>query len=129
MKLLYKILSLIIIAPILILVFNIGAVSLIEGYNVFSPYIDTEFAENYTPEKFDLIQMDLNKEDVLKILGEPLQKNTWKNETVFHYTLDAFLSRRSDYKYLIRDFAWYRSNIYFNTDGEITKIDKGWTYN
>lgn len=128
MKHLYKILSLIIIAPILSLVFIIGAGSLIEGYNVFSPYIDTEFAENYTPEKFDLIQMDLNKEEVLKILGEPLKKNTWKNETVFYYTLDAFLSRGSDYKYLIRDFAWYRSVIYFNKQGKITRIDKGWSY-
>ncbi len=128
MKHLYKILSLIIIAPILSLVFIVGAGSLIEGYNVFSPYIDTEFAENYTPEKFDLIQMDLNEKEVLKILGEPLKKNTWKNETVFYYTLDAFLSRSSDCKYLIRDFAWYRSVIYFNKQGKITRIDKGWSY-
>ena len=99
-----------------------------EGYNIFDPYIDTEFSENYTPEKFDLIQMDLSMEEVVELIGEPLRKWTLKNEIQFLYTRDAFLSKRSNIKYLIRDFAWYRSSVYFDGKGQITKIEKGWSY-
>jgi hypothetical protein len=46
-----------------------GEVALMEGYNIFDPYIDTEFAENYTPEKFDLINSTFTKEKVLSTIG------------------------------------------------------------
>ncbi|SEP92118.1 hypothetical protein SAMN05421824_0694 [Hyunsoonleella jejuensis] len=128
MRILYKILTSIIFIPILAFVFLFGGVSLMEGYNIFDPYIDTEFSENYTPEKFDLIQMDLSMEEVVELIGEPLRKWTLKNEIQFLYTRDSFLSKRSNIKYLIRDFAWYRSSVYFDGKGQITKIEKGWSY-
>ncbi|GGD22572.1 hypothetical protein [Hyunsoonleella pacifica] len=128
MRIFYKILTIVLGVPILVFVFFLGSFLLVEGYNIFDPYIDTEFAKNYTFEKFDLIEMNFTKEEVINILGEPLSKNTWKNEIQFMYTRDSYLSKKSKRKYLIRDFAWYRSNIYFDTKGVITRIDKGWSY-
>lgn len=128
MRIFYKILTMVIGVPILVFVFFSGSIPLVEGYNIFDPYIDTEFAENYTPKKFDSILMNLTKEEVINILGEPLYTNTWKNEIRFMYTRDSYLSKKSKIKCLIGDFAWYRSNIYFNTKGVITRIDKGWNY-
>lgn len=67
-----KALSTIVTIPITYFVFMFGQMPLIEGYNVFAPYIDTEFAENYTPELFDKITTKLSIENVKSIVGEPL---------------------------------------------------------
>lgn len=101
-----------------------------EGYNIFNPYIDTEFGENYSPEKFDKILPNFTKEEVLKTLGQPLfiHKDTLTNETQFTYTNDGYLKRRTNRSYDIGDFAWYRSDVYFDSTGKIIKIDKGWSY-
>lgn len=130
MRLLYKILTLTLLTPTIYFVFMFGGVSLMEGYNIFDPYIDTEFAENYTPNKFDLITVELTKEEVISTIGKPLYifKDTITNRIKYHYTNDGFLKRKSNRKYQINDFAWYRSSVYFDLKGEITNIDKGWSY-
>jgi outer membrane protein assembly factor BamE (lipoprotein component of BamABCDE complex) len=130
MKAIYRILTLILLIPTIFILFMLGGVSLMEGYNIFEPYIDTEFGENYTPEKFDLINKDFTKEDVLKTVGQPLfiHNDTLTNETQFTYTNDGFLRRKSNRNYDIGDFAWYRSSIYFDSTGKINRIDKGWSY-
>lgn len=130
MKTVYRILTLTLIIPTIFILFMLGGISLIEGYNIFEPYIDTEFGENYTPEKFDLINEEFTKDDVLKTLGEPLfiRKDTLKNETQFIFTSDGFLKQKNKRKYVIGDFAWYRSSVYFDSIGKIIRIDKGWSY-
>ena len=101
-----------------------------EGYNIFNPYIDTKFAENYSPNKFDLITNDFTKDEVLKLIGKPLNtyEDDFDKQTEFIYTGDGFLSDKSNRKYFINDFAWYRSSIYFDGKGKIIRIDKGWSY-
>lgn len=101
-----------------------------EGYNIFNPYIDTEFGKEYSPEKFDKISTKLTREDVIKTVGEPLfiHKDTLTNETEFTYTNDGYLKRKTNGSYHISDFAWYRSSVYFDSNGKIIKIDKGWSY-
>jgi hypothetical protein len=130
MRLFYKILTLALLLPTLYFVFMFGGLSLMEGYNIFDPYIDTEFAENYTPAKFDAINNNFTKEEVLKTIGKPLfvHKDTLSNQTEFTYTNDGFLYRKSNKVYDINDFAWYRSSIQFDSKGKITRIDKGWSY-
>ncbi|GAA3611957.1 hypothetical protein Q4Q39_04710 [Flavivirga amylovorans] len=130
MRLVYKILTLALMIPTIYFVFMFGGLSLMEGYNIFDPYIDTEFAENYTPNKFDSITMGLTKEEVINTIGKPLFifTDTITNRTEFHYTNDGFLRRKSNREYDINDFAWYRSNVYFDSKDKVTKIDKGWSY-
>lgn len=101
-----------------------------EGYNIFEPYIDTEFGENYTPEKFEQITEAFTKEEVLKTVGNPLfiHKDTLTGKMEFTYTNDGFLRRKSNRNYDIGDFAWYRSSVHFDSIGKITWIDKGWSY-
>ena len=130
MRTLYKTLSLALLFFTVYNVFMLGGFSLMEGYNIFEPYIDTEFAENYTPQKFDKITINFTKEEVLKTVGQPLSiyKDTLSNEIQYTYTNDGYLKRKSYKSYDISDFAWYRSDIYFDSSGKITKIDKGWSY-
>lgn len=130
MNIVYRILTIILLIPTIFILFTFGGAPLMEGYNVFKPYIDTEFGKDYTPKKFDLITMDFTKDDVLKTVGQPLfiYKDTLKNETQFVYTNDGFLRRKSNRNYTIGDFAWYRSNVHFDSIGKIIYIDKGWSF-
>ena len=130
MRVLYKILTLGLLIPTIIIVFMFGGVALMEGYNIFDPYIDTEFAENYTPEKFDLINSNFTKEEVLNTIGKPLFIFTdpITKETEFTYTNDGFLRTKSNREYNINDYAWYRSRVNFDLKGKVISIDKGWSY-
>ncbi len=133
MKTINKILSTLITIPVVGLIFIIGQMSLMEGYNVFVPYIDTEFAQNYSPELFDKITYDINIDSVVSIVGQPLSK---RQDTVdgyvrlrYTYTNDGFFGRsEKSERYSIGDFAWYRSKILFDNQGRIVHIDKGWSY-
>lgn len=129
----HKILSTLVAIPVICLVFIFGQMPLVEGYNVFAPYIDTEFAERYAPESFDEITSDLTMEDVITILGKPLYtfRDTINGqlEISYHYTNDGYFRRnKKSNRLTVGDFAWYRSRVTFNRDGEIIRIDKGWSY-
>jgi len=130
MRTIYEILALGLLIPTILILFLLGGISLMEGYNIFNPYIDTEFGENYSPEKFDKILPNFTKEEVLKTVGQPLfiHKDTLTNEIQFTYTNDGYLKRRTNRSYDNGDFAWYRSDVYFDSTGKIIKIDKGWSY-
>ncbi len=130
MKTVYKILSLILLIPTIYILFTFGGFSLLEGKNIIEPYIDTEFGEDYTPKKFDLISKNFTKEDVIKTVGQPLfiSKDTLSFETEYAYTNDGFLRRKRNRNYYVGDFAWYRSSVFFDSDEKIVRIDKGWSY-
>lgn len=130
MKVLFKIVTLVLLLPIMWIVYIMGGVSLIEGYNIFDPYIDTEFAENYTPERFDAIDLDFTKEEVNQTVGQPLSisHDTVRNIVKLNYTNDGHLRRKNNHHYMVNDYAWYRSTVEFDTAGRIVRIDKGWSY-
>lgn len=130
MKTAFKIFTALLLVPTMCLVFIMGGISLMEGYNIFEPYIDTEFSENYTPEKFDQISLLDSKTTVLQAIGQPLDihEDTQTKEIQFAYTNDGNLKRKSPIKHDIADFAWYRSIIIFDSTGKIIRIEKGWSY-
>lgn len=133
MNIFYKLLATVILIPIIGSVFICGTISLNEGKNLFTPYIDTEFASNYSPSKFELITSDLNHDNVISIIGSPIYKDTdtvnGQIQLKLNYTQDAyFLKKNKGKRLLISDFAWYRSIITFDTKGKILKINKGWNY-
>ncbi|MEI6122322.1 MAG: hypothetical protein WCQ95_01715 [Bacteroidota bacterium] len=130
MRILYKILTTLVLLPTLCFVFIFGGISLVEGYNIFDPYIDTEFATGYTPKKFDSITTEFTKDDVIKCLGNPLFifEDPITKETQYDYTNDGYLRRKSKRTYIINDFAWYCSRICFDQNGKIVKIYKDWCH-
>lgn len=130
MKWVYRILSILIAIPIISFIFIFGGAILVEGKNPFFPYIDTEFAPKYTPEKFDLITKDFTYEKVIDLLGEPLYENydSFYQGIRLDYTNDGNLRRINKRNFDVKDFAWYRSIIYFDLNCKIVNIEKGWSY-
>src|SRR5205085_7316666 len=93
--------------------FTFGQVLLGEGYNIFDPYADTEFAQNYTPGKFKNIKEGMSEKEVIAVLGEPISKytdstNSKESTVTYYYTGDGYLRKRPDKKFaLTGDLAWF----------------------
>jgi len=128
-----KILSIACITFLVIVTFSLGYFTLMEGKHIFDPYIDTEFAEYYSPEKFEKIKVGMTIDEAYTIIGEPLYKEQGYIDTLntcYHYTGDGKLSRvtkdngQNDYD----DFAWYRSILKVDDTNKIIDINKGWNY-
>ena len=128
-----KILSTICIAILVVFTFFIGQVPLIEGKHLLKPYIDTEFAKDYSPEKFDKIKIGMTINEAIKIIGEPLYKGQGYSDTLntnYHYTGDGKLlnSTKDNGQSGYDDFAWYRSTLEIDRNNKIIYIDKGWSH-
>lgn len=126
MKIFYKILASVLLFSSIFMTFMMGAILTSEGINVFSPYIDTQFAPQYSPEKFELIKVGQSIKDVEAIVGKPLRKtmDSTVQETQYWYTMDSKLhfNKKSG------DFAWYVSIVYFDSDRYVKNIVKQWAY-
>lgn len=103
-----------------------------EQYYIFNPYIDTKMASNYSPEKFDQLEIGMDKSDVIDLIGSPLYAkiDTLDNLTFerFYYTGDGKISNQKMPWYMFNDYAWYRSTVTFDSDQKLIDIDKGWSY-
>ncbi len=121
------------ISLLLVIAFLFGVLSISEGKHLFKPYVDTIFAENYTPEKFKNIKIGMSTSEVKLIIGKPLYINTFypdSTKTEYSYTGDGKLyeiSRRNKLHQDYYDCAWYRSNIIIYND-TVVDISKGWSY-
>lgn len=130
---LFKIASVLGLACLLPIIFITGMVPLIEGKHLLDPYIDTNFAQNYSPEKFDEIEVRMTLEEVKRIVGEPLYIDGGYKDTTnanYQYTTDARLLgiARKNNQVGYYDFAWYRSSVEFDKENVVAFIDKGWSH-
>lgn len=100
-----------------------------ESYYFLDPYIDTRFAPDYTPEKFDTIEIGMHISDVRTLIGEPLSKyvNDETKIVIYYYTGDG-TTYSEKYKGYGNFFAWYRSIITLDSSGCVISLDKGWSY-
>jgi len=127
-----KILSVIGILGSLVFSLMLGQATLIEGKNIINPYIDTVFGENYTPNKFDQIKIGMKKQQVLDLIGNPLNTSINSHDSLvtnYNYTGDGkllVLNGINNGKY--GDFAWYRSIIGFDKNNIVVYLNKGWSY-
>jgi len=132
MKTTLKVLSSAGLIGTLLFAFFLGTVPLIEGKHLIKPYIDTHFAEDYSPEKFDQIELGMTKNEVIKIIGKPLYTGSGYYDSLitnYHYTGDGkLLSKRKPGEQKYDDFAWYRSTIGFDTTETVVYLDKGWSH-
>ena len=132
MKAIMKILSIIGIGFLMYLSFVFGQIQLIEGKHIVYPYLDTKFANKYTPEDFNKIKIGMTIEEVKEIIGEPLYTgNGYENQSNLnlHYTGDGkLLSKRNSTKGAYSDLAWYRSSLEMDKNKKVISIDKGWSF-
>ncbi|MBL7790556.1 MAG: hypothetical protein JNL75_12070 [Chitinophagales bacterium] len=127
-----KIISILLSIPFFILSFILGIASNNESYHLLDPHIDTEFAKDYTPIKFDLIKIGMSKTEVENIIGQPNSiyfEPTISATKTFEYTQDGKLNKNAEQKQAKGgDYAWYRSTLEYNRENKVSKIDKGWSY-
>lgn len=53
-------------------VFELGMALAGESYNIFDPYIDTQFARDYSPDKFEQVIIGMREAKVRELIGAPL---------------------------------------------------------
>lgn len=126
MRVFYKIFASVLLFFSVFMTFMIGAGLAIEGKNIFSPYIDTQFASQYSPEKYELVKIGQTVEEVENIIGQSLKKNidSINRRVEYWYTMDGKLLQDKKEG----DFAWYISIVTFDSKGKVILIDKGWAY-
>lgn len=79
-----------------------------ESHFLLDPYIDTIFAENFTWEKYDEIRTGMRPEEVMSLVGEPLNKlGTGREIECWRYSRDRIPS------WFTWDFSWYRVAVCF----------------
>ena len=111
--------------------FLTGAFTLSEGYNIFNPYADTEFAIDFTPDKFQQVKSGMNMKKIFKLSGKPMNINydSTRALIVHSYTLDGYLRRNPDRSLsLCGDLAWYCSSVEYNIDSIAVNVYSGWHY-
>ena len=132
-RIIFKILSILGLSLITVAIFFLGYTPLIEGKHFFNKYIDTEFAENYSPKKFEKVEIGMELSEVKNLVGVPLDMvNANKNalNKNYYYTRDGKLlhnaktCRQKGYD----DFAWYRSTVEVNSENIVVSIKKGWSF-
>ncbi|MBF9140144.1 hypothetical protein [Hymenobacter properus] len=55
--------------------FGLGMGLTSESYNIFAPYIDTQFAQDYSPDKFEQVTIGMSEDNVRQLVGLPLFEN------------------------------------------------------
>ena len=131
MKSILKILSIIGIGFLMCLSFILGQIQLIEGKHIIYPYLDTKFADDYTPEKFDKIKIGMSIKEVKEIIGEPFHVAKGYKDSInlnLHYTGDGKLSSKLKLTDKYSDLAWYYSSLEINEEKKVIGIKKGWAY-
>ncbi len=113
------------------LLFLAGGFSLSEGYNMLNPYADTEFAKDYTPEKFIRVKEGMKMSEIEKITGEPLNSSydTARGLIYHSFTRDGWIRRQPGFSLsLCGDLAWYGSSVEYGRDSVALKVYSGWYY-
>lgn len=140
LKVLISAISVVVILFLLYTTFIFGCIG--EGKHLIDPYIDTQFAPDYSPEKFDKIKTGMALNEVETIIGQPLYTHPYvfydiesdeenvSNEIEYVYTNDGkLLSKMQEQgKRYYYDCAWYRSSILVDTNNIVVEINKGWSY-
>jgi len=131
MKSIFKLISVIGIGFLMYWSFMFGRLQLIEGKHIVNPYLDTKFAEKYTPEKFNKIKIGMSLDEVKEIIGEPLQPGKSYNNSpkvYFGYTSDGKLLDKRKSTGSNSDLAWYNSSLVIDEDKKVIRINKGWMF-
>ena len=103
----------IIIFIVAVLLLMIGLLAYVgpEGYFFPYPAIDTQFTAGYSEEGFQQIRPGMTKQEVLNLIGPPINSTThphWKYS--------------DDNAFPFWDFAWLVRGVTFDDDGNVTDV-------
>lgn len=130
LKIFLKIISVLGLSFLSVVLFFSAQFPLIEGKYFLNKYIDTQFAEHYTPEKFEQIKVGMEISEVINLIGQPLLKDKVDKHTNYYYTTDGKVLKEGKGK-IIRwydDFAWYQSMISVSSENIVISVNKGWLH-
>jgi len=125
-KIILKIISVIGLLILTIFLFMAGQFPLIEGKHFLNKYIDTKFAEDYSPEKFEQIKVGMELGEVTYLIGQPLHIRSYGSNNIYQYTNSSGLTKVDKGRY--SRFVWYNSMVEVSLDNIVVKVDKGWIY-
>jgi hypothetical protein len=99
-----------------------------ESKNYLFPYIDTHFSKDFSFDKWDKIRCGATKEEVKKILGEPLAESSEKQSPFrppcavyeMHYSGDGA------WKY--GDFAWQSFDVFLDSNNVVITKSREWMF-
>ena len=111
-----------IIIPIILL--WMGFVFTSGGYNPLKPYIVTQFAPNFSPEKIKDITIGERKDKVIIKLGDPIK--SYKDTPSEELTTLEYSSKVNDY--FAPSFAWLKSEVVINSNEKVIDIKSFWVY-
>ena len=145
LKVLISVISVVVILYLLYTTFIFGWLG--ERKHLIDIYIDTQFAPDYSPAKFDKIKTGMTLNEVEAIIGKPFYTHipyvfydvesdslyyveNVSNEIEYVYTGDGKLLNKMQKqgKRYYYDCAWYRSSILVDTNNIVVGINKGWSY-
>jgi hypothetical protein len=114
----------------------LGMLSPMEGKVPFDPYIDTEMAPGYSPDKNGLIRSGMSREEVWAIIGQPLGYNERQcgpdRKYVMEYTDDGAYRARCCAEQAdldkSKDFAWRHFGVAIDTNDRVVEIIDYWSY-
>lgn len=100
-----------------------------DQYYIFDPYVDTQWNDKFSPEKFDLIEARHDSTLVLEFLGQPLYREvTYDSLTKFTFTQDGKLMDKETPWYMSSGYAWCEFGLTIDSTGHVHSKGKGWRY-
>ena len=103
-----------------------GAVATFGGLEIecwWNPWIDTRCAPGFSENGFNAVTNGMSKEQVRRLLGEPLGTDQVKQEWHPYYKPESVEEwyYTSDGKCVWADWAWLGRRICFNAGGEVSE--------
>lgn len=127
-RLIIKLLSIVSSITVLLITFELGSALIGECRLFYDQYLDTEFAKEFTFEKFEQIKTGMSKDEVIELIGTPLRISNY-NETELMYTQDGYFykSGRTPLNGHL-DFAWLRIGVKLDSTNHVIKTSQVWYY-
>lgn len=98
-----------------------------ENLNPLYPHIDTGFSKDFSYKNWWLIKSKMSKEEVIKLIGEPLQNFSTPIAGSPPNSALAMLYSE-DGAWCCSDFAWEMYVVYLDKDMKVIHAYSGWRY-
>lgn len=98
----------------------------LERKNTWVPYIDTQMAPSFTPEKWTAVKTGMTRQQVHALLGEPLSESTIAKSSMRPANCSLEENYSKDGKWKWADFAWCSFDIYYDSNLVVIKKDSRW---
>lgn len=99
-----------------------------EKKNSLFPHIDTEFAKDLEPAEWSDVTINMSKQQVHNLLGDPLDSSYTPRTSARPVNCHYEESYSADGAW-IADYAWQSFNVYYDSSMRVIAKDSTWYYN